>query len=299
MGTFQLPAIYGYYIFASCCNQNIATYGIPYEHSPDAKALVRAQCAMHAILLDWVNIVQETDDNGMQRQPRTDQIESCYQRLSTWRSSANPNLNPNTHPTQANILFAMLYNVHILSVFQPFLNRKDYSEEDNSYRERARMLSSTSLRELRRLITLHETHHGWANAITLVIHAITVASFGTLDELSPDGLESVPTEKKEAYQGLLTCLRALSVLLSYSYYAQPLFRLLTQKCQEMGMQLPVEVQGALDFCMSEEWTRNAASLVSSHYIAGTRKAATDADKWRMDAIISQWETLNVDDGQQQ
>jgi hypothetical protein len=194
----------------------------------------------------------------------------------------------------------MLYNVNILSVFQPFLDRKTpppQENEDDYYRERARTLSSASLRELRRLITLHETHHGWANAITLVIHAVTVASFGTLDELSAHRLDAIPASKMEAYQGLLTCLRALSVLLSYSYYAQPLFRLLTQKCQEMGMQLPVEVQGALDFCMSEEWTRNAASLVSSQYIVGTRKAATDADRCRMDAIISEWERLKVDDPQ--
>jgi hypothetical protein len=173
----------------------------------------------------------------------------------------------------------MIYNVNILSVFQPFLDRKAPPQKDNYYHERARTLSSASLRELRRLITLHETHHGWANAITLVIHAVTVASFGTLDELSAHRLDSIPTSK------------------SYSYYAQPLFRLLTQKCQEMGMQLPVEVQGALDFCMSEEWTRNAASLVSSQYIVGTRKAATDADRCRMDAIISRWERLKVDDPQ--
>jgi hypothetical protein len=87
----------------------------------------------------------------------------------------------------------MIYNVNILSVFQPFLDRKAPPQKDNYYHERARTLSSASLRELRRLITLHETHHGWANAITLVIHAVTVASFGAPPRLDPNLEErSVP-----------------------------------------------------------------------------------------------------------
>jgi hypothetical protein len=191
----------------------------------------------------------------------------------------------------------MMHHVQIVNMFQPLLHHKPDSEQAESYSERARIVFSTSLRELRRLITLHETHHGWANAITLVLHCITVASFGTLDELAPYSLDSVPPEENERYQGLVTCLRALSVLLSYSFYAQPLFRLLTQKCQAVGMQLPGEVQGALYFCMSQEWTRKAASLVSSQYIAEKRTAAVGAETEtsRMDAIISQWDVLKVDD----
>jgi hypothetical protein len=61
---------------------------------------------MHAILLDWVNIVQDTDEYGIQRQPSTDQIENCYQCLSSWWYSKHSNLDTNTYPSQANILFA-------------------------------------------------------------------------------------------------------------------------------------------------------------------------------------------------
>jgi hypothetical protein len=183
---------------------------------------------------------------------------------------------------------SMQYNVNIVKLFRPVLDRESSAGEDAPYIDRARSVISSSLREIRRLVLLHDTHHGWSNAITFVIHGITVASFGTLDEMAHNKpLVSQPAID-ERHQGLVTCLRALTVLLSYSYFAQPVFRLLTQKCVTLGVGLPAEVQGALDYCTSEEWTKKAAELVSSQFIADTRSVAEDTETMRMDAVISRW-----------
>jgi hypothetical protein len=190
---------------------------------------------------------------------------------------------------------SMQYNVNIVKLFRPVLDRESSSGEDAPYIDRARSVISTSLREIRRLVLLHDTHHGWSNAITYVIHGITVASFGTLDEMAHNKPLVSQPEIDERYQGLVTCLRALTVLLSY--YAQPVFRLLTQKCVALGVRLPAEVQGALDYCTSEEWTKKAAELVSSQYIADTRSVAKDTETMRMDAVISRWENLSLEDKQ--
>lgn len=190
----------------------------------------------------------------------------------------------------------MLYHVDIVNLFKPFLNDETPSSGNDQYENRARSVIYSSLKEIRRYLSLQETQHGWNDAITLVLHAISVASYGSLDELSLVHTTSIPIEDREPYQGLLTCLRALATLSSYSYYAQPLFRLLTQKCQELGIKLPMEVQSMLDYYTSEEWTKNAATLVSSQYIADMRKTDADMESARMDAIISSWEVLQLEDG---
>ena len=191
-----------------------------------------------------------------------------------------------------------MYHVNIINLFHPLLDSSSSIEYPrSSYRHRARWTKQSSLKEIRRLLALQETRHGWVDAITLVLHPITVASVGNLEEisLSQEELKTVPLESSEPYLGLLTCLRALDSLSSYSYYAQPLFRLLTQKCQAFGLQLPAEVQSTLRYYTSEEWTKTAALLVSSQYIADMHKTATDIESVRMDAIISGWENLSFDE----
>jgi len=190
----------------------------------------------------------------------------------------------------------MQYNVNIVKLFRAVVDRESTSEQ-TAYIERARSIISGSLTEIRRLVILHDTHHGWSNAITFVIQGITVASFGTLDEISHNEPILSRAATEDRYQGLVTCLRALTVLLSYSYYAQPIFRLLTQKCTALGVRLPAEVQGALDYCTSEEWTKKAAELVSSQYIADTRSTQEDTETMRMDAVISRWEDLTLRENQ--
>lgn len=199
--------------------------------------------------------------------------------------------------TDSLTVHSMQYNVNMVKLFRPVVDRETSSEQDAPYIDRARSIISSSLKAIRRLVSLHDIHHGWSNAITFVIHGITVASFGTLDEMSRNKPILSQTENDERYQGLVTCLRALTVLLSYSYYAQPIFRLLTQKCAALGVRLPAEVQGALDYCTSEEWTKKAAELVSSQYIADTRLVAKDTETMRMDAVISRWENLSLEDKQ--
>ena len=183
----------------------------------------------------------------------------------------------------------MMYHVNIINLFQPFFG---VSHPSTPFLDRACSVTSTSLLELRRLLALQEARHGWSRTITLVLHPLVVASFGSLDEISQAYHSPQDAQSSEPYQGVLVCLRALAALCSYSFYAQPLFRLLTQKCQAMGLQLPVEVQNTLDYYTSKEWTRNAANLVSSQYIADMRQ---EAESKRMDAIISAWEGMSLDD----
>lgn len=189
----------------------------------------------------------------------------------------------------------MIYHVNIINLFHPVIDLGVSNRHDHPYVNRARSLTSNSLMELRRLLALQELRHCWGTAIGLVLHPITVASVGSLDEIAQSYQNPRDGERSEPYRGLLVCLRALTALASYCFYAQPLFRLLTQKCQAMELQLPDDLQNALDYYTSAEWTRNAANLVSSQYIADTRKTTTDAESARMDSVISTWECLNLDD----
>ena len=58
---------------------------------------------------------------------------------------------------------------------------------------------------------------------------------------------------------------------SYVFYAQPLFRLLVQACEVINIKLPRDVANSIRYYKSEEWTKQAASLVSSQYVADIRK----------------------------
>lgn len=188
-----------------------------------------------------------------------------------------------------------MYNVNIINLFQPSLDAESPLDRIDPYRDRARSSTSASLKELRRLLALQETRHGWMDAITLILHPISVVSFGSLEEISRNYPDPISLEKSEQFKGVQTCLRALSSLSSYSYYAQPLFRLLTQKCQTLGVRVPSEVQKTLDYYISDEWTKNAVNLVSSQYVADMRKTTKDAERISMDAIISEWEELSLDE----
>ncbi|KAF2626280.1 hypothetical protein BU25DRAFT_440684 [Macroventuria anomochaeta] len=272
--------------------KNLPAVPIPYH---DVEPLFRSECALHIILLDCVSIIQDNEYTNPRDTRSADRIEACYSRLRSWWYSRPTSLDADKYPSQVHLLCAMQYNVNVVKLFRPVLDREAYSEQAAPYIDRARTAISASLREIRRLVSLHDTHHGWSNAITFVIHGITVASFGTLDEMSHNNPILPQPENDERYQGLFTCLRALTVLLSYSYYAQPIFRLLTQKCAALGVRLPAEVQGALDYCTSEGWTKKAAELVSSQYIADTRSVAKDTESARMDAVISRWESLSLED----
>jgi hypothetical protein len=190
---------------------------------------------------------------------------------------------------------SMHYHVSIIRLFRPFLDRESSAGRVTSYRDRAHELSSMAIKELRQLITLHDIRHGWTVTIPYVLHPIVVTSFGSLEEIALQDSSRVAQERSEPYQGLMTCLRALDTLSSYVFYAQPLFRLLTQTCQTLHIPLPAEIVSRLHDYQTEEWTRHAAKLVSSQYIADTRKAASGVENARMDAIISKWDDLTIAD----
>lgn len=274
--------------------ENLPSMPIP---SLESETLFRSECALHIILRDCVSIIQDSEYINPYDAQCADRIEACFSRLRSWWYSRPSTLDPDKYPLQVHLLCAMQYNVNVVKLFQPILERETAAEHAKSYIDRARSVVAASLREIRRLVTLHDTHHGWSHAITFVIHGITVASFGTLDEISHDRPLLSRSADNERYQGLVTCLRALTVLLSYSYYAQPIFRLLAQKCACLGVHLPAEVQNALDYCTSEDWTKHAAEWISSQYIADTRSVDRDTEELRMDAVISRWEDLTLHEKQ--
>lgn len=62
------------------------------------------------------------------------------------------------------------------------------------------------------------------------------------------------------------------------------------------MRLPRQITDAVERYRSEEWTREARSLVSSWYVADTRDAVDDLETRRMDAVIAQWEAFTIGKG---
>lgn len=188
-----------------------------------------------------------------------------------------------------------MHHVNVINLFQPILDYHYSSHSQSYYFNRARSITSASLLELRRLLTLQERRHCWGSAIAIVMHPVMVAGSGSLEEIERTFQNSRDAQQSEVYQGVVVCLRALVALATFNYYAQALFRLLTQKCQVLGLSLPDDLQSALEAYTSEEWTRHAASVVSSQYIADTHKSFADSAGARMDSIISTWENLSLDD----
>lgn len=176
---------------------------------------------------------------------------------------------------------------------QPFLNRDSSLERVRAYCDRAQSISSFSLKELRRLLIIHESYHEWRNAIPYVLHPIMATGFGTLEEMASGSTAHLSLEMTEPYQGLVACLRALSSISEFIHYAQALFRLLAQACQTLGIRLPYEIARELGLYQSAQWTKDAASTVSSQYVADMRSAVTDIDNKRMDTVIAEWDALTI------
>jgi hypothetical protein len=79
------------------------------------------------------------------------------------------------------------------------------------------------------------------------------------------------------------------------FYAQPLFRLVSQACQTLGIHLPIEITESLDRYRSKEWTVNAANMVSSRYIVDEHCTATGVEHRSIDTIVASWEALTIED----
>lgn len=273
------------------------------------EALFRYECGRNVIVMECANTLVDPDDMSSEIPPKPEQIEVLYLQLKSWWSSRPDCLNPTTFPSPENLLAAydsinlgqectltdprMQYNVSITRLFQPFLDPRSSLERVRTYHSRARSCFSASMKELRRLLVLHEVHHGWSHAIPFVLHPIMVTGFGSLDEIALEARSGFTPEHSEPYQGLLTCFHALSTLSNFVFYAQPLYRLLTQACETLEIRLPLEVTSTVGYYRSEEWTKNAASLVSSQYVADIRKSAKDSESLRMDVVVSQWDELTL------
>jgi hypothetical protein len=182
-----------------------------------------------------------------------------------------------------------------MRLFQPFTRYENPDERIESYRNKALERTMEATNELRQLIYLHENHIGWFNIIAMVSHPLVTVCFASLDELSRQGRSILLSERDEVYQGLLTCLNALSIVSTYNYCVQPLLRLLTQSCQSHEIPLPEEISAVLKRFQSEEWTKHAINMASSQYIADMRKVALGLDSARMDSIVSRWGTLTIGD----
>ncbi|KAH7135056.1 hypothetical protein B0J11DRAFT_575675 [Dendryphion nanum] len=276
-------------------------FPVPSHDTPANEDLFRSECSRHAIFLDCMGILAMDDDYDPEISPKPEQIEILLMRLKSWFESRPQSLEPNKNPSPENLLSMLMYHATIIRLVQPFLTRGNSSERAASYQTRAlyqtraREVASASMNELRHLLKLHETRHGWSNAILLVLHPITITSFASLEEIAIENRSNQLHDATEAYRGLLTCLRALSSIAYFCFYAQPLYRLLTQTCQSLGIQLPKDILDTLDWYRSDEWTKNAANLVSSQYVADMRKLATNIDNERMDSVISRWDTLAIEE----
>ncbi|KAJ4293412.1 hypothetical protein N0V90_008695 [Kalmusia sp. IMI 367209] len=268
---------------------------IPYDENPDSEALFKDECARSVVLLECLNTLFDPDDPVSDLPPKPEQTEILYLRLKLWFDHRRPSLDPVKHPSPENLLTAMQYYVSVIRLFQPFTNYESSHERIKSYRDQAFLRTSAATKELRQLIFRHDTLHGWAATITIVLHPIVVTVFGSIDEISRQPHPISYSDTNEAYRGLLTCLNALSTIATYNFYAQPLFRLLTQSCQGLAIPLPDQLVSVSDRFKSEEWTKNAASMVSSQYIADMRKVATGMENARMDSIVSQWDAMTLKD----
>ena len=183
----------------------------------------------------------------------------------------------------------------VLRLFRPLVKHENSDEPLRSYGEHVRTRVNTAMAELRQLISLYEDHVGWKSTIAMILHPIFVFAFTSLEELSEQEHASFLPESNPHYQGLLMCLKALSTISTYTFYAQLLFRLLASSCQSLNVPLPMEIMGVVARFQSDEWTKNAANMVSSMYIVDLRRAATDHETTRMDSIISGWNALTIKD----
>jgi hypothetical protein len=189
----------------------------------------------------------------------------------------------------------MQYYASIIRLFQPFTHYESSNERISSYRDQALLRTSAANKELRKLILLNDSHHGWAATITIILHPLVISVFGCLDEIAGQSHPVFVPDTNEAYRCLLTCLYGLSVITTYNFYSQSLFRLATQSCSALGIPLPIEMTTIMDRFQSDEWTKEAASMVSSQYIADMRRAASGMENARMDTIISRWDALTIKD----
>lgn len=189
----------------------------------------------------------------------------------------------------------MQYYVSVIRLFQPFTHYESSNERISSYRDQAVLRTSAATKELRELIILHDTQHGWAATILIVLHPLTISIFSALDEIATQTNPIFNPDANEIYKGLLTCLYGLSVITTYNFYSQSLFRLATQSCKALDIPLPAEITTVLDRFQSDEWTKTAVSMVSSQYIADMRRTASGGGNARMDTIISRWDAMTIND----
>ena len=189
----------------------------------------------------------------------------------------------------------MQYYVSIIRLFQPFIHYESSNERISSYRDQALSRTSAATKELRQLIFLHDTHHGWTATILIVLHPLTISIFGALDEIATQTNPVFTPDANEIYKGLLTCLHGLSVITTYNFYSQSLFRLAMQSCKALDIPLPAEITMVLDRFQSDEWTKTAVNMVSSQYIADMRKTTSGAGNASMDTIVSRWDAMTIKD----
>ncbi|CAI6295676.1 unnamed protein product [Periconia digitata] len=268
---------------------------VPYEEIPEKEAFFRYRCTRHILILECSKILTESDAFVSEVPPKPEVIEVLYVKMKSCYDAQPSILDPEKFPSPPNLLAALQHHASIVRLFQPFITRSSSAERMKAYRDHAISVTRSTIKEIRRLLALHDVHHGWEKTITFILDSLVIASFGTLEEVALENNFQVPPEGNEPYEGLLTCLRAIGIVATYVFYAQPLFRLLTQSCEKLGIPLPIELISALDCYTSEEWTRNAAGMVSSQYIADLRKTANDVENARMDAIVSQWKDMSLEE----
>ncbi|KAF2652047.1 hypothetical protein K491DRAFT_719302 [Lophiostoma macrostomum CBS 122681] len=291
---FQLSMSYTYSFPAILKTQ--PQLPIPYNDAPNAEAIhFRSECQRQVIMAECASALWDAGTVGDMVPSNPNLVEVLYLRLKSWWDSRPVSLDPLIHSSPENLVAAMIYYVTLIRLVHPFLNLGGGIDRTKPYQDRAQSIYYSSMQELRHLLELQDVRYGWSSAIAFVLHPIIVISWCCLEDISLQKLPCISHESDRSYRTLLICLRALSRLSSCIFYAQPLFRLISQTCLNVGIRLPSEITNSLDYYQSKEWTTNAAKMISSQYVADMHCAATGIEHRSIDTIIAHWGSLTLED----
>jgi hypothetical protein len=271
---------------------------IPYEDSPDKEALFRSECGRHSVMVGSLNTLVDVDGT-LRKSLSPASFEKLLDQFTTWWESRPASLDPEHNSSPQNLLAAMQFNVAVIRLIR-FYFMHDPSDDSQPHRRKARRLVATSTQKLRSLLSLHDIVHGWNLTIGYVLDPIVVACHFALDELAASDAPSKPVSSSgsqpfktpltsnEAYMSLQTCLRALRGLSDFVFYAQPLFRVMGQICDRLGIEMPAVYADRVGEYRSSEWTNRACGVLASQYVAELWERERGWEDARLDKVVLQW-----------
>lgn len=107
-------------------------------------------------------VIQYTDELAQRQRPplSSEEADTWYHELLSWWEARPRSLHPDYEPSQENLLCAMMYHTNIIDLFHPFLNLTTAPVgTSKAYTERAQQFTSSSLKEIRRLMQIQDIRH--------------------------------------------------------------------------------------------------------------------------------------------